>query len=613
MTLIADLEADGLFHEATKIHVISIACPDKGTLESYYGDRLMEGLIRVSEAPKVVWHNGIGYDVPLIEKLYNIKPKGSVHDTYVLSQILFPNERDGKAGRNHGLASWGRDFGVPKPVHEDWSQFSDAMRIRCEEDVKITSKLWAQINKTIKKEGYDISLLSKAIQFEYDLYNLFKDSFNRGWELDVVKAERLRDRLEKCAGILERKIREYLPRHIETKTYKGGLYKQDGTFKRAVEQTLNLNDGWDIKDDNTLERKVLVNLKSPVQFPQALLSVGWKPDTFTYKKDKQGKDAKDSNGDKIIKGPSISGSSFLGLPDELGNMIKRYSKYNHRKGFVQGLLDNCHEGRVIFSANTTGAATTRWKHKVIANVPGNDAFVGWHIRSLLTCPEDCVLVGCDFSQLEARVAGAITYDYDGGDYANFLLNTDIHEFNAKIFNCDRKEAKRIGYAIEYGGAAGKVDYYLGCGMKQAQQYIRNYWEARPAAAQLKLDLEEDLTARGFDIKNLWGSRAWIPALDGRPLFVRSKHSLWNTKIQSTGSIIAKRACLILNDKLKQNNLDAIIIMAYHDEMVTICKEEDKELVSLLNQESMREAGEFYGFKIEFASEAKIGKTWAEVH
>ena len=84
----------------------------------------------------IVAHNALCHDLPLLEKLYGYKHEGRVLDTLVLSRLLQP-ERVGR----HSLEAWGERFGIPKPVHEDWSTFTPEMMYRCEQDVEINYRL----------------------------------------------------------------------------------------------------------------------------------------------------------------------------------------------------------------------------------------------------------------------------------------------------------------------------------------------------------------------------------------------------------------------------------------------------------------------------------------
>ena len=89
------------------------------------------------EADVLVGHNIIRYDIPTVERILGVQVKAKLVDTLMLSWYLFPNRL------MHGLEDWGEEFGVPKPKITDWDNLSTEEYIhRCEEDVKINTKLW---------------------------------------------------------------------------------------------------------------------------------------------------------------------------------------------------------------------------------------------------------------------------------------------------------------------------------------------------------------------------------------------------------------------------------------------------------------------------------------
>lgn len=65
--LIADIECESL--KPTTIHMVGILDYFTDTFTDYHGDDVAEGLVRLASASQVIFYNGIGYDVPVIERL----------------------------------------------------------------------------------------------------------------------------------------------------------------------------------------------------------------------------------------------------------------------------------------------------------------------------------------------------------------------------------------------------------------------------------------------------------------------------------------------------------------------------------------------------------------
>jgi DNA polymerase III alpha subunit (gram-positive type) len=86
---------------------------------------------------RVIGHNFIRYDAPVIERILGIKIKAKIVDTLALSWYLYQDIL------RHGLEQWGERLAIAKPKVEDWENACIQTYVhRCEEDVKINYSLW---------------------------------------------------------------------------------------------------------------------------------------------------------------------------------------------------------------------------------------------------------------------------------------------------------------------------------------------------------------------------------------------------------------------------------------------------------------------------------------
>ena len=164
MTLVFDLEANGLLHDATKIHCIAIydsetkettsyndECPGKGM-----SDSVVRAVQFLEQADYIVCHNIIAYDLPVIRRLYPFfNFTGTVVDTLILSRCYHNNiiDIDKKHQWNHmplqlygrhSLESYGYRLGEYKGNFSnttDWKEWSQEMEDYCIQDVVVTTKL----------------------------------------------------------------------------------------------------------------------------------------------------------------------------------------------------------------------------------------------------------------------------------------------------------------------------------------------------------------------------------------------------------------------------------------------------------------------------------------
>jgi hypothetical protein len=161
MNLVFDLESDGLYNDVTKIHCIGIYDLDtKQTL--VFNDEgseqpITKGVQLLEDATNIVGHNIIGYDLPVIRKLYPwFTNTGGAVDTLVLSRIYHADllKTDQKRswknmplqlyGR-HSLEAYGHRLGEYKGNFgktTDWKSWSQEMQDYCVQDVHVTTKLW---------------------------------------------------------------------------------------------------------------------------------------------------------------------------------------------------------------------------------------------------------------------------------------------------------------------------------------------------------------------------------------------------------------------------------------------------------------------------------------
>ena len=68
------------------------------------------------------------------------------------------------------------------------------------------------------------------------------------------------------------------------------------------------------------------------------------------------------------------------------------------------------------------------------------------------------MVGADLSGIELRMLAHYLARYDGGRYADILLNGDIHQVNADKIGISRKLVKTVTYAFLYGAGDEKIGH-----------------------------------------------------------------------------------------------------------------------------------------------------------
>lgn len=115
------------------------------------------------------------------------------------------------------------------------------------------------------------------------------------------------------------------------------------------------------------------------------------------------------------------------------------------------------------------------------------------------------------------------------------------------------------------------------------------------------------------------SRKYLVGLDGRRLFVRSKHAALNTLLQGMGATIANWWLIFIEDMLSEAgfeygwNKDYVFCAWIHDEVQIACREGFEEAIEKICVAAAREAGVYLKFRLPVDASSSNGTNWAETH
>ena len=433
MQLVFDIETDGL--DPSVIWCL-VAQDELGKFYHFYEDTLNEGIKFLQKADRLIGHNILGYDIPVIKKLTGIDLYHSdkVIDTLVLSRLLNPTREGG-----HSIAKWGYKLGLPKKDSPEWSAFTKEMLSYCERDVDINYKLFNYLRKE------SIGFSKECIKLEHKVTHILEQQKQNGFLFNDEEAMFLASELSCKLKETEDKVHEtFKPIWIDDKLVKPKL-KKDGKLSK---QGLTEQEYSDIID-GTLEQKPFMrktlqefNLGSRKQIGQRLQELGWKPNKFT------------PTGQAIVDENTLKKITHI----KEAQLIADFLLYQKRLAQVHSWIDAVHEddGRVHGSVICTGAITGRMAHRSpnMAQVPAVYSPYGKECRSCWTVPKGYKLVGIDASGLELRLLAHYMADED---YVNEIINGDIHTANQQFAGLkSRDEAKTFIYALIYGAGDEKI-------------------------------------------------------------------------------------------------------------------------------------------------------------
>src|SRR5690554_530219 len=318
--------------------------------------------------------------------------------------------------------------------------------------------------------------------------------------------------------------------------------------------------------------------------------------------------------------------------------ITEYLTYRHRRNSIlgggtsfedfeqedeqtsKGFLPNVRaDGRIPTPADTCGAATSRFKHRLVTNVPRKTSLFGEKMRAQFGVDEKCYQLGYDFDSLEARQEANFCWPYEDGerDYCHSLLldkPNDVHTRMAQEISAiigrefERGPAKSVKYGATYGAQGAKIAKTIGCDVATGNSIFEAFWTAAAPLKRLKDALNSEWER--FDKRKIVG-------VDGRLVPTRSAHAILNSKFQSAGVICAKRAMVLHDRKMREAKLLVDFfaddwtkrdycqqLIAYHDEAQL---EVNKEAVQFRRFQTKEEAIAFKEKEVE-----EYGRIWSDV-
>ena len=269
---------------------------------------------------------------------------------------------------------------------------------------------------------------------------------------------------------------------------------------------------------------------------------------------------------------------------------------------VNAWLKLCTMSNRIHHHCSVATNTFRCAHRKpnLGQVPADEQF-----RRLFTATPGKVMVGADLSGIELRMLAHYLGRYDGGRYADILLNGDIHQVNADKIGISRRQVKTVTYAFLYGAGNLKLGLSFDPQLSQSKAAKKGK-EIREAYVDAIDGLGELLKA-----VNTKSKQGYLKAIDSRKVLVDSPHKGLNYLLQCGAGVIAKRWMVIANDRLQNTHTNQLAFI--HDELQYECDPKYTEEVKTTLEDSAVKAGVYYKLRCPIAAESKSGTNWSEVH
>ena len=181
MQLVFDIETDGLYADATTIWCM-VAIDENNKVYSFTPNQIEKGIEFLKSADKIIGHNIIGFDIPVIKKLtgVDLHEHTKVLDTLTLSRLFHPTREGG-----HSLERWGYKLKCPKADQPEFKSYSNEMLQYCVQDVRL-NKL---VLEELRREAVGFSL--QSIELEHKVCKILQEQYETGFLFDEKNAMNL--------------------------------------------------------------------------------------------------------------------------------------------------------------------------------------------------------------------------------------------------------------------------------------------------------------------------------------------------------------------------------------------------------------------------------------
>ncbi len=326
-------------------------------------------------------------------------------------------------------------------------------------------------------------------------------------------------------------------------------------------------------------------------------------------------------GKKTKTGYSTSAEILESLEDAhpIVPLILKYRRIQKLQStYIEGfkpLIDKT-TGLIHTSFNQTVTATGRLSSKEpnLQNIPVRDDEGKELRRFFVPRADDRILVSADYSQIELRLLAAFS-----GCKAlieAFNNGADVHADTAsKVFRVPlsevtpqmRSSAKAVNFGIIYGISEYGLAKNIKTSAAEARGYILEYFRQYPEVKDYMDDNVDFAKEHGY-ICTFLGRRRYIRELQSANYNLRQfgERVAMNMPLQGSSADIIKLAMLGVHKRLKEEKLDAQLILQVHDELIIDAHQSVKEKVEKILVEEMEGAADL---AVKLTVGLGSGKTW----
>jgi DNA polymerase-1 len=237
-------------------------------------------------------------------------------------------------------------------------------------------------------------------------------------------------------------------------------------------------------------------------------------------------------------------------------------------------------------------------------------------KAFVPSEKDWVIFAADYSQIELRVLAHIAQDENLMDA--FIHDFDVHTKTAMdVFHVEkdevtsnmRRHAKAVNFGIVYGISDYGLSQSLGITRKEAATFIENYLKSFPKVKEYMSDIVQKAKLDGY-VSTILNRRRYIPEITSKNFNIRgfAERTAMNTPIQGSAADIIKKAMILMAERLKEEKLQAKLLLQVHDELIFEAPKEELPILEKIVPEVMENAVEL---SVPLKVDYNYGNSWFE--
>jgi DNA polymerase I len=327
---------------------------------------------------------------------------------------------------------------------------------------------------------------------------------------------------------------------------------------------------------------------------------------------------------KYGKGKTISTAADVleGLAAEhaIAQKVLDYRQLAKLKGtYVDALplLIDPHTQRLHTTFNQAGAATGRLSssNPNLQNIPIRTE-LGREIRAAFVPREGWRLVVADYSQIELRLLAHMSHDpvlveaFRHGEDIHTRTAAEVFQVPPLMVTAEmRRNAKAVNFGIVYGQTPFGLATSLGIARKEAEEYIRTYFELHAGVKKFIQATIGEVRQTGY-AATLFGRKRPIPDMHSKNPNARSfaERTAVNTPLQGTAADLIKLAMIRIDEILRRDKLQTKMLLQVHDELLFEAPPDEAEAVS---QMVKREMENVHRLDVPLIVDVGIGENWRD--